>query len=73
MSQLPRQRKRMPSLVCEVVRITRRSPWDVLPTKAPWWLSWTAPAGGTAQTVAAMVRSPTILGRFRIALSGTNT
>ena len=34
-SQVPRQRNRMPMRVCEVTRITSRSPCAVRPTNGP--------------------------------------
>ena len=68
LSQVPRQRKRIPSRVCDVVRITRRWSWDVWPPNGPWWLSWTAPAGVAVSAAAVSVRNARA---FRIASART--
>jgi hypothetical protein len=54
-SQVPRQRKRIPIRLWDGVRMTRRWPWEVSPTKGPWWLWWTAAAGAVHMAAAAMV------------------
>jgi hypothetical protein len=60
-SQVPRQRKRIPIRVWEVVRITRRWSWDVWPPNGPWWLSWTAAAGAAVSAAAVRVINARLL------------